>query len=108
MADKKATNKPAKKERKASVKKAAPAKAVPETDAVGFPIVGIGASAGGLEALFTHMPADSHIAFVVIQHLSPKHKSIMSSLLAECTKMPVVDIEDGIKIEPDRGRQSTY
>ena len=43
-----------------------------------FPIVGLGASAGGLEALeafFLHMPSDSGIAFVIIQHLSPKHKS---------------------------------
>ena len=50
-----------------------------------FPVVGIGASAGGLEALeglFSSMPANAEIAFVVIQHLSPHHKSIMAELLA--------------------------
>ena len=48
------------------------------------PIIGIGASAGGMETLnafFSIMPADSNMAFVVIQHLSPQHKSLMSSLL---------------------------
>ena len=73
--------------------------------AAGFPIVGIGASAGGLEALETflsHMPPDSNIAFVVIQHLSPKHKSIMGSLLAKYTQMKVLEMTDGMKIEPNR------
>jgi two-component system, chemotaxis family, CheB/CheR fusion protein len=67
-----------------------------------FPIVGIGASAGGLEALetlFSHMPHDSNIAFVIIQHLSPTHKSIMGSLLSKCTRMKVIEIKDGIKLE---------
>ena len=70
-----------------------------------FPIVGIGASAGGLEALetfFSHMPHDSNIAFVVIQHLSPRHKSIMGSLLSKCTQMEVIEIKDGIKLESNR------
>jgi len=70
-----------------------------------FPIVGIGASAGGLEALetfFTHMPHDSNIAFVIIQHLSPSHKSIMGSILSKCTKMQVLEMEDGMHIEPNR------
>ena len=69
-----------------------------------FPVAGIGASAGGLEALetfFTLMTPDSHLAFVVIQHLSPKHKSIMGSLLSKHTSMKVVEIRDGMKIEPD-------
>ena len=73
-------------------------------DSVGFPIVGIGASAGGLEALeafFTHMPPDSNIAFVIIQHLSPKHKSIMASLLSKYTKMEVFEMKDGMNIEPN-------
>ncbi|MCF8067527.1 MAG: PAS domain-containing protein [Desulfobacterales bacterium] len=71
----------------------------------GFPIVGLGASAGGLEALetfFTHTPSDSGIAFVIIQHLSPKHKSIMSSLLSKYTEMAVLDLEDGMKIQPNQ------
>ena len=90
-------SKPAKK-----VKKKAPVK---PKEAAGFPIVGLGASAGGLEALeifFTHMPPDKNIAFVIIQHLSPKHKSIMGTLLSKCTQMEVLDMADGMKIEPNR------
>ncbi len=69
-----------------------------------FPIVGIGASAGGLETLnafFSIMPADSDMAFVVIQHLSPQHKSIMASLLEKQTHMVVSQIEDGTTVEPN-------
>ena len=69
-----------------------------------FPIVGIGASAGGLEALegfFSHMPSDSNIAFVVVQHLSPKHKSIMGSLLKKHTKMKILEVEDGMVVKPN-------
>ncbi len=69
-----------------------------------FPIVSLGASAGGLEALeafFSHMPFDSGMGFVIIQHLSPKHKSIMASLLAKDTKMKVLEIKDGMKVKPD-------
>lgn len=69
-----------------------------------FPIVGIGASAGGLEALealLTHMPPDTGMAFVVIQHLSPKHKSMMADILRRATPMKVNEIEDGMQIEPD-------
>jgi two-component system CheB/CheR fusion protein len=65
----------------------------------GFPIVGIGASAGGLETLqlfFSRMPSDANIAFVIIQHLSPNFKSIMASLLAKHTRMTVREIEDGM------------
>lgn len=67
-------------------------------------IVGIGASAGGLETLeafFHKMPTDSGIAFVIIQHLSPKHKSIMAALLAKHTRMTVCEIEDPTPIEPN-------
>ena len=69
-----------------------------------FPIVGLGASAGGLEALqafFLNMPHDSGIGFVIIQHLSPKHKSIMGSLLAKDTKMKVLEMKDGMKVNPN-------
>ena len=64
----------------------------------GFPIVGIGASAGGLETLeafFSKMPPEANMAFVIIQHLSPNFKSIMASLLAKHTRMTVSEIEDG-------------
>ncbi len=67
-----------------------------------FPIVGIGASAGGLETLnafFSVMPPDSDIAFVIIQHLSPNHKSIMAALLEKKTPMVVQEIEDGCELQ---------
>lgn len=66
-------------------------------------IVGIGASAGGLEALeqlFRKMPVDHDLAFVVVQHLSPDFDSLMDKLLARETKLPIHLIEDGMKVEP--------
>ena len=67
-----------------------------------FPVVGLGASAGGLEALeifFTHMPPDSGIGFVIIQHLSPTYKSMMVSLLSKNTQMTVLEIQDGMTVK---------
>jgi two-component system CheB/CheR fusion protein len=67
-------------------------------------IVGVGASAGGLDALeqlFGAMPEDSGMAFVVIQHLSPDFKSMMDELLARRTKIPVRLVEDGVRVEPN-------
>jgi two-component system CheB/CheR fusion protein len=67
-------------------------------------VVGIGASAGGLDALerfFHEMKVDSGAAFVVIQHLSPDHKSMMANLLSRHTKMPVITVEDAMRIEPN-------
>jgi two-component system CheB/CheR fusion protein len=93
-------------------KKSAPARGAPEEKDLGqrkgsvagdFPIVGIGASAGGLETLevfFSNMPADPGIAFVVIQHLSPQHKSMMAELLAKNTRMAVKEIKDGMRLSP--------
>ncbi len=69
-----------------------------------FPIVGMGASAGGLEALeqfFTNMPADSGMAFVVIQHLDPDHKGILRELIQRVTKMQVLTVTDRLKIRQD-------
>ena len=69
-----------------------------------FCIVGIGASAGGLEALqdlFKQMPDDAGAAYVVIQHLSPDYKSIMQELLSKYTAMPVIVAEDGIEVKPN-------
>jgi two-component system CheB/CheR fusion protein len=66
--------------------------------------VGIGASAGGLEAietLFRNMPAESGMAFIVIQHLSPDYKSLMVELLSKKTAMNVLRAEDGMTVEPD-------
>ncbi|MCC6136458.1 MAG: PAS domain S-box protein [Candidatus Contendobacter sp.] len=64
--------------------------------------VGVGASAGGLEALesfFTAMPADTGMAFIVIQHLSPDYKSMMVELLSKRTAMPVRRAEEGMLVE---------
>src|SRR3984893_11997592 len=69
-----------------------------------FYVVGLGASAGGLEALrsfFAAVPAKSGAAFVVIQHLSPDHHSQMAELLATHTQAPVRQIEDGVTIQQD-------
>ena len=68
------------------------------------PIVGIGSSAGGLEALkeLVHaIPDDSGIAFVIVQHLAPDQPSLMDKLLGDHARVPVVRIEDGDAIEPD-------
>lgn len=69
-----------------------------------FSVVAVGASAGGLEALehlFTNMPTDTGLAYVVIQHLSPDYKSLMVELLSKYTKMNVIRVEDGMKVEPN-------
>ena len=69
-----------------------------------FPIVGIGASAGGLEALqqlFTTMPADTGMAFVIVPHLDPTQESIMPELLRKCTSMPVATATDGVNVQPN-------
>ncbi|HAH26043.1 MAG TPA: chemotaxis protein CheB, partial [Prolixibacteraceae bacterium] len=69
-----------------------------------FPIIGIGASAGGLEALeqfFTNMPANCGMGFVVIQHLDPNYKGILTELLQRVTKMRVYTVTDRLKIKPD-------
>lgn len=74
-----------------------------ETD-TSFPIVAIGASAGGLEAcesFFKAMPGDTDMAFVVVVHLDPNHTSLMPELLQKHSAMPVCQITDGVKIEPN-------
>ena len=78
------------------------------TDRAGgrFPIVGIGASAGGLaafEAFFSGMPADSDpgMAFVLVQHLAPDHESILTELIRRYTSMKVFEVEDGMEVEPN-------
>ena len=65
-------------------------------------VVGIGASAGGLEALqqfLTFLPGDTGMAFVIIQHLSPDHKSLLADILGKDTAMPVVEAQDGMRVE---------
>ena len=69
-----------------------------------FYIVGMGGSAGGLEAFgqfFTHMPTDSGMAFVLVPHLDPTHKGMMPELLQRFTRMQVFQAEDGMKVSPD-------
>ena len=87
----------------AFVEAADPAIARPKA---GFPIVGIGASAGGLaafEAFFSGMPAgkDPGMAFVLIQHLAPDHESLLTDLIRRYTRMPVHEVEDGMVVRPN-------
>ena len=81
------------------------ASAPPQAEtAGGFPIVGIGASAGGLEAFeafFKAMPSGSGMAFVLVAHLDPTHVSILADLLQKRTAMPVLQVEDGVQIAPN-------
>ncbi len=68
-------------------------------------VVGIGASAGGYEALtqfFPALPPDTGMAFVVVQHLDPKHESLLPELLAKLTKMPVSQVKDHTEVEPNQ------
>jgi two-component system, chemotaxis family, CheB/CheR fusion protein len=70
-----------------------------------FPIVGVAASAGGLEAftqMLGHLPVDTGMAFVLIQHLSPDHQSLLSEILARVTKMVVREAQNGMRIEPNQ------
>jgi two-component system CheB/CheR fusion protein len=69
-----------------------------------FLVVGVGASAGGLEALeafFAQMPSDAGLAFVVVQHLSPDFKSLMDELLSRRTEIAIHRVEDGMLVERD-------
>jgi two-component system CheB/CheR fusion protein len=86
---------PASAAREAAIESAAPSR---------FPIVGIGASAGGLEALeqfLGHVPAGSGLAFVIVQHLDPTHKGIMPELLQRATGMKVAQVRDRTRVRPD-------
>jgi two-component system CheB/CheR fusion protein len=70
-----------------------------------FPVVGIGASAGGLEAftqLLSHLPIDTGMAFVIIQHMLPTQESVLSEILARSTQMPVHEVANGMPIEPNQ------
>ncbi|MBN1166829.1 MAG: hypothetical protein JXA44_06820, partial [Methanospirillaceae archaeon] len=76
----------------------------PESPKSSFPVVGIGASAGGLaafEAFFSGMPADTEpgMAFVLVQHLAPDHKSILTDLIRRYTRMQVFEVEDDMKVQ---------
>ena len=69
-----------------------------------FPVVGIGASAGGLEAfkkLINAIPEDSGMAYILVQHLHPKHESSLPEILQRETLIPVHEIRDNVKVQPD-------
>src|SRR2546428_836997 len=71
----------------------------PKTPPSAFPIVGIGASAGGLDAfrqLLKHLPADTGMGFVLVQHLDPDHESALAQILARATSMPVREVAKGL------------
>jgi|SRR6516225_1665960 two-component system CheB/CheR fusion protein len=106
------------KNRAAALKKPQGGKSIPEkrpqpqratTDASprlaqAMPIVGFGASAGGLEAfqlLLRALPRDTGMAFVVVQHLEPRHESMLTNLLSRATAMPVHEVREKMRIEPN-------
>src|SRR5215472_12323539 len=95
------TRKPARKNAKAKPKAQGPARpAVLES----FPVVGVGASAGGLEAfseLLRHLPEKIGMAFVLVQHLDPSHGSMLQEILSRTTRMPVREVTEGMVVEPD-------
>jgi two-component system CheB/CheR fusion protein len=83
-----------------------PAQAGTDSTTTGFPIVGIGASAGGLaayESFFSGLPTDPEtgMAFVIVQHLSPDHKSILGDLIKRYARMQVNEVEDRMRVEPN-------
>jgi two-component system, chemotaxis family, CheB/CheR fusion protein len=87
-------------------KKAAPSleKILQEENSRLFPVAGIGASAGGLEAVeqfLTHVPEKSGMAFVVVQHLDPTHEGLMPELLQRVTGMEVFQVRDRMRVKPD-------
>jgi len=78
--------------------------AVPPGEESDLTIVAIGASAGGIEALsdlISHLAADTGMAFVLVQHLDPKHHSILTELLARKTSMKVSEVSDGLLVKPN-------
>src|SRR5712691_3516538 len=90
----------------------APAAAAPTEDdgsdhsqpALPFPVVCVGASAGGLEAftqLLGALPTDTGMAFVLVTHLSPSHASHLAEILSRATRMPVTEVKDEPKVQPN-------
>jgi two-component system CheB/CheR fusion protein len=69
-----------------------------------FPVVGIGASAGGLDTfkrLLKAIPENSGMGYIFVQHLDPSHESILADLLQSVTRIPVLEVTDNIKVAPD-------
>src|SRR5881397_1605102 len=98
-----------KRELRRSIRRAPPAEEVStfETEAgqkQPLTVVGVGASAGGLEAfsqLLHSLPDDTGLAIVLVQHLAPKHESILPNLLGGATRLPVAQVSDGMHMEAD-------
>jgi two-component system CheB/CheR fusion protein len=91
--------------KKAAAASASPVVSLEAQPEKNFPIVGIGASAGGLEALelfLANVPEGSGMAFVIVQHLDPIHKGILAELLQHVTTMPVAQVKDRTRVKPDR------
>jgi two-component system CheB/CheR fusion protein len=87
---------------KTDAKSVAPDCEFTSKNGIPLPIIGIGASAGGLEAFeafFEAMPVDAGLAFVLVPHLDPTHVSIMPELIQKRTKMQVLQIKDGMRVE---------
>jgi len=96
-----ATKKLAKTAKKSSLPPPRPEPSKPDS----FPIAGIGASAGGLEAfkeLLTNLRADAGMAYVLVPHLDPDHQSVLTEILSRFTKIPVAEVRDGLPVERDR------
>ena len=84
--------------------KSSPKDTPPGKESLHFPIAGIGASAGGLEALeqfLQHVPEHSGIAFVIVQNLDPNHKRLMPERLPRTTDIDVFQVRDSMKVKPD-------
>ncbi|MBD2233357.1 chemotaxis protein CheB [Phormidium tenue] len=80
------------------------APAIPAQPEEMFPVVAIGASAGGLEAftqLISHLPTTTGMAFVLLQHLDPNQPSLLSEIMGRTTEMPVLEVLDGVAIAPN-------
>jgi two-component system CheB/CheR fusion protein len=96
--------KPAGKPSPGEATKSQPKRRQPKGEAIKrFPIVGVGASAGGLEAftaLLKHLPLDSGMGFVLVQHLDPLHESALTQLLKRSTSMPVREVTNNLRWRP--------
>ncbi|MFY9327664.1 MAG: chemotaxis protein CheB [Georgfuchsia sp.] len=90
--------------KRAKAAHAPPVSTLVEPQGIDFPVIGIGCSAGGLDALdsfFSHVPPDSGMAFVVVQHLTPNQPSALPELLQRSTRMVVTEAGEGMKTKPN-------
>lgn len=77
----------------------------PVSGEMAIPIVGVGASAGGLEAfteLLKALPLDTGMGFVLVQHLDPQHESALAKLLARTTSLPVREVTNNLRVEANQ------